>query len=90
MQRSKFGSYLGYTDRDGSLLDQAAPDRKWRRGQALTDCRRRNAGANLLGDLRFRSTARRQINTDSFGGGIPAPEEICTAVRFWVDGGCAP
>jgi hypothetical protein len=26
MQRSKFDSYLGYTDRDGSLFDKAAPD----------------------------------------------------------------
>jgi hypothetical protein len=26
MQRSKFDSYLGYTDRDGSLLNKAAPD----------------------------------------------------------------
>jgi hypothetical protein len=28
MQRSKFDSYLGYTDRDRSLLDKAAPDRR--------------------------------------------------------------
>ena len=38
MQRSKVGSYLGYTDRDGSLLAGAALDPKLpsRRSEAAT------------------------------------------------------
>jgi len=36
VQRSEVGSYLGYTDRDGSLLGAAAPDpeQKWPSGSA--------------------------------------------------------
>jgi hypothetical protein len=47
LQRSKFGSYLGYTDRDGSLLGAAAPDPKETQFQ-VHHLRRRKGGQLLL------------------------------------------